>query len=74
MQEEEKSDYQTTSEQLDNVAHASTQTWGLSSAAAQEGTVLQLADGGIQACNASAECILRFTTCWKKAVSLTTYR
>jgi len=62
MQDQEKSDYQLADEQLNNASHSSKQMYDQAIATVEEGMVLQLADGRIQACNASAESILGLTS------------
>ncbi len=61
MQNEEKSDDAIADEQLEDLLGISKQPNCSSIAAGQEGMVLQLADGSIQGCNASAECVLGLT-------------
>ncbi|BAZ31666.1 multi-sensor hybrid histidine kinase [Cylindrospermum sp. NIES-4074] len=61
MQEQEKSDYHLTENQLNNVPDGSRQMYYSAIATVEEGMVLQTADGSIQACNASAENILGLT-------------
>lgn len=61
MQDQEKSDFQSDENQLNNVPYASRQMYDSAIATVEEGMVLQIADGSIQACNASAENILGLT-------------
>ncbi len=62
MQDQEKSNYQLADEQLNNASYSSKQLHYSAIATVEEGMVLQLADGRIQACNASAERILGLTS------------
>jgi PAS domain S-box-containing protein len=62
MQDQEKLNYQLTDEQLKNPSHSNRQLYYSAIATAEQGMVFQLADGSIQACNASAERILGITS------------
>ncbi len=57
MQDQEKPDYHLSNQQLNNAPRSSTKI-----AATEEGMVLLLADGSVQACNTSAGSILGLTT------------
>ncbi|MBW4557841.1 MAG: PAS domain S-box protein [Trichormus sp. ATA11-4-KO1] len=57
MQNQEKFDYHLADQNLDDTPHSNPKI-----ATVEEGMVLQLADGSVQACNASAQMILGLTT------------
>ncbi|MBW4612200.1 MAG: PAS domain S-box protein [Desmonostoc vinosum HA7617-LM4] len=62
MEDQEKSDYQPIEEELKNTPPSRTQVGDYTIAVVNEGMVLQLFDGSITACNASAERVLGLTT------------